>query len=82
MYWLFIFFESIPTTTHWLPNSSASSLIKFGLPIAGVFIEILSAPLFRISFASFKLFIPPATQKGIFITSAICLTHSFETLPS
>ena len=50
--------------------------------MAGLFIDILSAPEFRISFASSILLIPPATQKGILITSAINLIHSLDTVPS
>ena len=70
---------SIPTTTHWLPNSFANWLISDGFSRAGEFIDILSAPAFRIFFASLRVLIPPATQKGMLISLAILFTQSSDT---
>ena len=50
--------------------------------MAGELTETLSAPEFNITLACSTDLIPPATQKGIFIFSAIAFTHSFETTPS
>ena len=66
-------------TMHWVPNRLASLLIKSGLSIAGVFIEILSAPYLRTSSASSIDLIPPATQNGILIISATRLIHDLST---
>ena len=73
---------SMPTTTHWEPNSSLRCLISVGFIKAGVLIEILSAPSLSISLASSKDLIPPATQNGILITFDIFCTQLLSTVLS
>ena len=52
---------SIATTTHWLPNLSAASLINCGLRTAAEFTEILSAPARSKSRKSSTVRMPPPT---------------------
>ena len=70
------FLASIATTTHWLPNLSAASLISCGVFIAEELIEILSAPSRNSALKSSTVRIPPPTVKGINTFSATFLTIS------
>ena len=67
---------SIATTTHWLPNLSAASLISRGVFMALEFIEILSAPSLRSALKSSTVLMPPPTVNGINTFSATFLTIS------
>ena len=67
---------SIATTTHWLPNLSAASLIRSGVLIAEELMEILSAPSRKIALKSSTVRIPPPTVNGINTFSATFLTIS------
>jgi len=60
-----IFLASIATTMHWLPNNLAPSSMRSGFSTEEVFIEILSAPFFKISLISSVLFMPPPIVYGI-----------------
>ena len=64
------------TTTHWLPNLSAASLISLGFIIADEFIDILSAPSLSNVLKSSTVLIPPPTVNGIKTCSATLLTIS------
>ena len=50
--------------------------------MAGVLIDILSAPRFNICLASSTDLMPPATQKGMLTTSAIFEIQFFSTIES
>ena len=66
----------IATTMHWLPKNLAPSSIRLGFSIADEFIEILSAPFFKISLMSSVLFMPPPIVYGINTFSAALLAIS------
>ena len=70
------FFASIATTTHWLPNLSAASEIRYGLSIAAEFTDTLSAPSLNIALKSSTVLMPPPTVNGINMFSATRLTIS------
>ncbi|MNQ51383.1 hypothetical protein D3C85_653620 [compost metagenome] len=69
----------MPTTTHCTPKRSASRVIRVGSARAGELMETLSAPNSRIWRASSTLLMPPATQKGMSMTSATRLTQLLST---
>ena len=69
-------FASIATTTHWLPNLSAASLINSGRIIAAELTDTLSAPSRRIALKSSTVRIPPPTVNGINTFSATFRTIS------
>ena len=74
------FFTSIATTTHWLPNLSAASVISSGVLTAEELIDILSAPSLRISRKSWTVLIPPPTVNGINTFLAVSRTTSSSML--
>ena len=69
------FLVSIASTTNWLPNSFASSLINCGFLNAAVFTDTLSAPLFNNTETSSTELTPPPTVKGILTCRAIRLSQ-------
>jgi hypothetical protein len=64
-------FASMATTTHWEPNTSASSPIRSGRSRAAELIETLSAPASRTACASAADRMPPPITNGMNTLSAV-----------
>jgi hypothetical protein len=64
------------TTAHWLPNSSATSLMVSGRLMAAVLSDTLSAPARNMRRASSTVRIPPPTVRGMNTSSAVWATTS------
>ena len=59
------------TTTHWAPNSAASSVTSSGRSTAAVLTPTLSAPARSRARASSGVRMPPPTVKGMNTVSAV-----------
>ena len=68
------------TTTHWLPNFCAKSLINCGFFTAEELIETLSAPFCNKISTSSTDEIPPPTVNGILMVAATLRTKSTKVL--
>ena len=67
----FLLMASIATTIVEEPNILLASLINFGLFIAAVLTETLSAPALKTLFISLRVLMPPPTVKGMKIFLAV-----------
>ena len=64
------------TTAHWLPNTSATSVMTAGRSMAAVLSDTLSAPARSMRRASSAVRMPPPTVSGMKTSSAVRATTS------